>query len=273
MKQARKEVWVEVKVRGDTTSPDRWFRRFAPSPGARRRLFCFHHAGGGPSLFRDWHRHVPGDTEVWAVAMPGRETRFAEKPISQLRMLAGMLAEAMPLDLPFAFFGHSMGAVVCFELARQLHERGLAVPRHLFVSACSAPHLCRRDPSRATLGDAELLQLLEGFGGTPVEILRHPQYLEMVLPVLRADFGLIDEYLVPPDCRVRFPVTAYAGSRDAHVRMDRILAWGRWATHDFACRQFDGDHFYLVEHRAALIDDLLGRWDGCEASMAAGIHA
>ncbi|HEV2682062.1 MAG TPA: thioesterase domain-containing protein, partial [Rhodanobacter sp.] len=248
---------VEVNMRTNVTCPNRWFKCFGESPYARRRLICFHHAGGGASLFREWRRYFFPDTEVWAVTIPGRETRITEKPVDQLRTLAGMLMEALPLDLPFAFFGHSLGAVVGFELARQLHERRLAVPQHLFVSACSAPHLCRRDKSRANLGDAELLRLLEGFGGTPKEILGHSEYLEMVFSTLRADFNLIDGYFVPDGCDVRFPITAYVGSSDVHVRPDKVLAWDRWATHDFSCHSFDGDHFYLTQHREALIKDLL----------------
>jgi len=154
-----------------TMPADRWFRRFGKPVDAQRRLVCFHHAGGGASLFRDWHGSFPADTEVLAVAIPGRETRIAEAPLTELRMLAAALAEVLPLELPFAFFGHSLGGVVSFELARQLHQRGLPIPQHLFVSACPAPHLCRRETSRAQMSDEALLRLLEGFGGTPREIV------------------------------------------------------------------------------------------------------
>jgi surfactin synthase thioesterase subunit len=244
-----------------TMPADRWFRRFGKPVDAQRRLVCFHHAGGGASLFRDWHGSFPADTEVLAAAIPGRETRIAEAPLTELRMLAAALVEVLPLELPFAFFGHSLGGVVSFELARQLHQRGLPIPQHLFVSACPAPHLCRRETSRAQMSDEELLRLLEGFGGTPREILAHPEFRQMVLTTLRADFNLIDEYAVPADCDVRFPMTAYAGREDHHVRREKILAWERWAEPGFVCQPFDGDHFYLTRQREALIGHLLGRWD------------
>lgn len=244
----------------NTLSSDRWFKGLGSRPGARRRLVCFHHAGGGPSLFREWTASFPMDIEVLAVAIPGRETRFNEQPMTQLHALAAMLVEVLPLDLPFAFFGHSLGAVTSFELARQLQQRRLPVPQHLFVSACSAPHLCRRDISRAQLSDIELLRLLEGFGGTPKEILAHHEYRQMVLSVLRADFSLIDEYIVPADCTLRLPITAYVGVDDINVRGDRILAWERWSTEGFSCHEFDGDHFYLTRQREALIGHLLSRW-------------
>lgn len=260
-----------MNMRATATDPGRWFRRFGTSAGARRRLICFHHAGGGPSLFWEWHRHVTPGTEVWAAAIPGRETRFAETPLDRLDALAALLAEAMPLDLPFAFFGHSLGGVVGFEVARQLHERGRPAPQHLFVSACPAPQLCLRDRSRATLSDAELLRTLQNFGATPKEILEHPDYRQMVLSVLRADFNLIDSYVAPEGTELLFPITAYAGADDPHIHPERILAWERWALPGFACRSFEGDHFYLNHHRAALIDDLLERWtDGDALRMARG---
>lgn len=251
---------MAVDMRASAIDPGRWFRRFGASTGARRRLICFHHAGGGPSLFSDWHRHVTAGTEVWAVATPGREMRFAEAPLDRMDELAAMLIEALPLDLPFAFFGHSLGGVASFEVARQLHERGLPEPVRLFVSASYAPHMCLRERSRATLSDAELLRTLESFGATPKEILGHPDYLQMVLRVLRADFNLIDNY-VAPDSELRFPITAYAGAADPHVPVQRMDEWMRWATPSFICRSFDGDHFYLNPQRVPLIHDLLARWN------------
>ncbi|WP_158544971.1 thioesterase II family protein [Dyella monticola] len=250
-----------MNARACAADPGRWFRRFGASPGARRRLICFHHAGGGASLFSDWHRHLTLTTEVWAVVLPGRETRFAEAPLDRMDALAAMLVEAMPLDLPFAFFGHSLGAMVGFEVAAQLRRRSLPEPAHLFVSACFAPQLCLRERSRATLSDAELLHALESFGGTPKEILEYPEYLEMVLAVLRADFNLIDSYAAPEGGELRFPITAYAGMSDPHVPPAQMMNWEQWAMPGFTCRSFVGDHFYLNDQRAALIGDLLARWN------------
>ncbi|GLQ91145.1 thioesterase II family protein [Dyella acidisoli] len=262
-----------VSTRASAVDPGRWFRRFGASAGARRRLICFHHAGGGPSLFWEWPKHVAPHTEVWAVAIPGRETRVAERPLYRLDTLAMMLVDAMPLDLPFAFFGHSLGGVTAFEVARQLHERRLPLPQRLFVSACPAPQLCRREKSRATLSDAELLRTLDSFAATPKEILGHPEYLQMVLSVLRADFNLIDSYVVPEGSAFQLPITAYAGTTDTHITPTRILAWERWAMPGFTCRSFEGDHFYLNHQRTVLIGDLIARWSQDEAQKVARGHA
>jgi len=251
---------TEVRLQSPVMSPERWFKRYGQSAAVHRRLVCFHHAGGGPSLFREWHKDFPPHTEVLAVATPGRETRFKEKPVTDMRVLVDMLVQVLPLDLPFAFFGHSLGAVIGFELARQLHERGQPVPERLFVSASPAPHLCRREISRARLGDTELLQLLERFGGTPMEVLEHPELRQIVLSTLRADFNLIDEYSVPDDCAMRLPITAYAGIDDSHISLDRIQAWERWATDGFSCHAFAGDHFYLLRDRRALTASMLTVW-------------
>jgi len=247
-------------LQSSTAPSDHWFKRSGKNIVARRRLFCFHHAGGGPSLFREWQNDVPMGTEVVAVALPGREGRIAEKPVTQLRTLVDMLVKVLPVDLPFAFFGHSLGAIVGFELARQLHERSMPLPQHLFISASLAPHLCRRDTSRAQLSDAELLRLLEGFGGTPREVLQHPELRDMVLSILRADFNLIDEYSVPDGYTTRLPITAYAGTMDNNVSLDRIMAWDRWATDDFSLYPFEGGHFYLVRQRRPLIESLFAKW-------------
>lgn len=238
----------------------RWFKRFGRDNVGRQRLMCFHHAGGGPSAFREWQRHCPPDTEVWAVALPGREARITESPLHKLQDLAAAVVEVLPLDKPFAFFGHSMGGLIAFEVARQLHERQLVVPQHMFVSACPAPHLCHRIRSRADLSDAELLQLMNGFGGTPKEIMGSVEYLEMVMSTLRADFNLIDSYLLPEACCSRFRITTYVGTSDENVRLESVAAWDRWATREFSCHGFEGGHFYLNEQREALIRDLLSRW-------------
>ncbi|GLQ87377.1 thioesterase II family protein [Dyella flagellata] len=263
---------MAVSMRASAVDPGRWFRRFGAHTGTRRRLICFHHAGGGPSSFREWQRYVAPHTEVWAAAIPGRETRFAERPLYRLDTLAMLLADVMPLDLPFAFFGHSVGGVVAFEVARQLHERRLPLPQRLFVSACCAPQLCRREKSRASLSDAELLHTLQSYAATSKEVLGHPEYLQMVLSVLRADFNLVDSYAVPEGCTLRLPITAYAGTADKHITPTRILAWERWALPGFACRSFDGDHFYLNHQRVALIDDLLARWSHHAAMRFAGAN-
>jgi pyochelin biosynthetic protein PchC len=264
---------MDAVTRASSKQPGRWFRSYGGSANAYRRLICFHHAGGGPSLYREWQRSCPPDTEVWAVALPGRETRVAEPPIEHLSVAAERLAEVLPLDLPFAFFGHSLGGVVGFELARLLRERGLPQPEHLFVSASPPPQTCRRASSRGALSETELLHLLEGLGGTPKEVLDHPEIRDIVLTVLRADFHMIDNYQAPEGSTLRLPITAYAGDGDPHVPPERIQAWERWALPGFALRRFDGDHFYLARHRAALIDDVLARWDRRRIVAAAAAGA
>jgi surfactin synthase thioesterase subunit len=199
---------------------------------------------------------------------------MTERPIDDMARVIAELAPLVPRDKPFAFFGHSLGAIVSFEIARRLLEDGSGVPEHLFVSACPAPHVSRRPESRAGYSNAEMLEELRGLGGTPLEILDHPDLMEMVMPVMRADFKLADEYVAPKDGHSRFAITAYGGSADAEVPLHKIHAWEHWADGRFASREFDGDHFYLNPHREALIDDLLRRWPArAEARPAAAERA
>jgi surfactin synthase thioesterase subunit/uncharacterized protein YbdZ (MbtH family) len=251
---------VEVHPATTTSKLDAWFKRFGDCKDAARRLICFHHAGGGPSLFRNWQRYCPADVEILAIASPGREARLNEKPFDNMGQYVDSLLAVLPTDKPFAFFGHSLGAVISFELARQLHERGMPVPAHLFVSACPAPKLDPEPDPTPPPSDQALIEDITSMGGTPREILESPELLQMLLLPLRADYKLMDDYVVPRHCHVRFPVTAYSGTADKEVPLNDILAWEHWAERGFELRTFAGDHFYLKDHEDILIQDIVRRW-------------
>jgi medium-chain acyl-[acyl-carrier-protein] hydrolase len=213
-------------------------------------------------VFRDWQKSCGLRTEVWAIASPGREMRWGEKPIDDMTVLVDRLVDALPLDKPFAFFGHSLGALVSFEAARRLSAKGAPIPQRLFVSGCPAPHVSRRTDSRGRISDKEMRRELLSMGGTPSEILDNPDILAAFMPVLLADFKLADEY-VPPKGYTRFPITAYGGAADAEVPLGKLRAWEHWV------REFEGDHFYLIGHRQPLVEDLLRRWPWIAPSPAA----
>ncbi|MFE7323777.1 thioesterase II family protein [Streptomyces sp. NPDC057565] len=212
------------------------------------RLLCFAHAGGGPLFYRPWRDPLLPEIGVLAAVLPGRETRVRERPCERLDELLPPLFDALRpyADRPFALFGHSLGAIVAYEMARLFSESGTGPPLRLFVSGRRAPHLPARHAPRHTLTDVDFLGLLTQLGGTPPEILRQPGMAELFLPSLRADFRMNETYDPAPERPPLFcPVTALTGDADPEVTRDDIAAWSAVTCRDFRMRTFDGDHFYL----------------------------
>ncbi len=230
-----------------------WVQIRRPRPAARLRLICLPHAGGGASSYRDWAAHLPDDVEVVPVQLPGRESRFAEPPIESMGQLVYSLLDGLAghLIAPFALFGHSMGALIGFELARRLPARGLA-PVHLFASGCRAPHLPSRSPDWHTLPDPEFLAAITDLGGIPPELLAQRELLDMMLPTLRSDCILTETYVCHPQAPLGCPVTAFGGLRDNEVPPEDIRAWSQHTTGSFRAHLLPGDHFFVNTARSDL---------------------
>jgi medium-chain acyl-[acyl-carrier-protein] hydrolase len=221
-----------------------------PRPAARLRLICLPPAGGGASRYRDWPADLPEDVEVVSVQLPGREGRFTERPIESMRQLVDPLAEGLAgyLTRPFALFGHSMGALVAFELIRWLRPSGVA-PVHLFASGCRAPHLPSRSPDWHTLPDSEFLSKIESLGGIPPELLIERQLLDTMLPALRGDCVVSETYVCRPQAPLSCPVSAFGGLADKEVFPEDVQAWSRHTTGHFRAHFLPGDHFFIDSAR------------------------
>jgi medium-chain acyl-[acyl-carrier-protein] hydrolase len=238
-----------------------WVIRSDPRPDARLRLFCFPYAGGGPSVFREWPACVPPIIEVCAVQLPGRESRLLEPACAALPALVEQLGHAIRpwLDRPFAFFGHSMGALIAFELARRLRTQADPAPTRLFVSAHGAPELRARGPRLHRLSDAKLMLKLRHLNGTPGEVLANVELMRLLLPALRADCTLCETYRYAPGEPLACGIAALGGSRDPAVAVSELAAWRRHTRGPFELRLFPGDHFYLHSGRAPLLDFIVAR--------------
>ena len=229
------------------TEASLWFSAAQPNSRASVRLFCFPYAGGDAQVYRAWSRHLPPSVEVLAARLPGRGLRIKEAPFRDLvPVVAAVASAATPyLDRPFAFFGHSMGALISFELARLLRERGVRGPAHLFVSGCRAPQLRGGEPITYDLPDAEFIEYLRSLKGTPAEVFDHPELLELMLPLVRADFSVVETYQYRPGPALGCPVTAFGGESDEEVGVEGIKAWGEQTSGRFDARIMPGDHFFL----------------------------
>lgn len=222
----------------------RWIADDRPADGIQ--LFCFAHAGGGPSLFRPWRDKLAPDSLVRPVQLPGRESRLDEPPFRQMADLIPPLCEALEpyLSQPYALFGHSMGAIVAYEVARRLSAGTTPGPACLLVSG-RAPRLAASWRPVHGLSDAEFLAEVGRLNGIPPEVLDEPDLISMLLPALRADYELSETYQPPSGASLRCPVTAYISTSDPDVGEVELRSWKEVTTGEFSLRVFTGDHFYL----------------------------
>lgn len=234
-----------------------WFARIRPRPEAAVRLFCFPHAGGAASSYFHWPAALDG-VDVMAVQPPGREGRLAEPPVADMATLLDRLVAAVEpyLDRRFLFFGHSMGALVAFELARALACRGLPQPERLYVSGRRSPTVPNAETPLHTLPDQDLVaELNRRFGGLPPAILAEPELMALFLPVIRADLAVLERHDFRADPPLGLPVTALGGEADARAGEADLAAWRELTTAGFALRRFPGGHFYLHDRREDFLRD------------------
>lgn len=236
-----------------------WFLKIGPDGPVRLRMFCFPYAGGGISSYRRWTALVDAGVELCAVQLPGHEDRYAEPAFTRLSDLIPPLAEALAPHLlrPFAFFGHSMGALIAFELARELRRSGRPAPQHLFVSARRAPHLARTRRALHTLPDQELRAELRSLDGTPPAVLENDELMELVLPILRADFAICETYACDPGDPLDVPIGMFGGEDDSETTPREIDLWRQHSRRPGRLRLFPGGHFFLHEHAAALAEAMI----------------
>ena len=240
-------------------SPDpasAWVARSRPGQFARLRLFCFPHAGGAASIYRPWVEPLSPDIEVCPIQLPGREARIHEPPAIRLTTLVESLTAVMrtKLDIPFVFFGHSMGALTCFELARGLRRAGLPLPQHLFVAASRAPQLPDKLPFLHDRPDPVFInQLAQRYGGIPKIIAEDADALRFFLPIMRADFELCETYRYVEEPKLECPISVFGGTHDLQVSPADLAAWGEQTTRPLPARMFRGDHFFLNSSRTELL--------------------
>lgn len=228
-------------------------------PQARLLLLCFPYAGGGALAYRPWVTSMPAEIDVLPVQLPGRERRLREPPyVRTERLIESAAPELAPhLDRPFAIFGHSMGALIGYELSQWLRrERGLE-PTHLLVSARRAIQLPPDPKEDYKLTDDELIERLREINGTPPEVLEHPELMELMLPLLRADFELNDTYRHKAHPPLGCPMTALGGLEDPEVSKESLEAWSELTDGTFRLRMFPGDHFYLNAQRNLLVQAIV----------------
>ncbi len=238
---------------------NKWFLIPKPNPLAALRLICFPYSGASASIYFDWANVLPSSIEVVAVQLPGRANRLSEPLLTDMASVIQGVMAGLPslLDRPFALFGHSLGAQEAFETTLALRRQGLPQPARLFVSGHGAPHA--EDPEKLLLhrlDDEAMVRELRKMNGMAPEILENDELMQLVLPILRADFTISETYDYQPEPPLACSISAYSGLQDRYVTREQMQAWKELTTGDFRLRMFPGDHFYLNSSRMLLLQAL-----------------
>lgn len=230
-----------------------WCRRYRPARNAAVRLVCLPHAGGSAPFFLPVAQALSPRADVVAIQYPGRQDRRGEPPIDDIAVLAGRIHDVLGQepDLPTSFFGHSMGAIVAFELARRLEAEG-AGPVHLFASGRRAPSAWRDEKVHLKDDDGVLAEV-RALNGTASSLLGDDELMRAVLPALRADYKAIETYRCAPDVTVSCPITTLTGDSDPKTSMDEARAWRGHTSGTFDLQVFAGGHFFLTDHADDII--------------------
>ncbi len=235
-----------------------WVTCTQMNPQAQFRLFCFPYAGAGASIFRTWSNDLPPEIEVCPIRLPGRENRLRESPYTRLSPLIQTLAPLLRpyLDTPFAFFGHSLGALLSFELIRELRRQNFPCPAQLFVSGSRAPQIPDLDLPIHRLPEPKFLESLCRLNGTPEEVLQNPELMQLFLPVLRSDFAILETYFYSTEEPLDCPIFAFGGTEDRKVSQEAIASWRDQTRSEFRLQIFPGDHFFLHSNQKPLLQTI-----------------
>lgn len=220
------------------------------------RLFCFPYAGGNESAYRHWQQNLPESIEVLPIQLPGRGSRIKEPSYSELRPLIRAASEALATEMekPFALFGHSMGGLIAFELARDLRKQYGIQPVHLFISAKCSPRERPEGPAVAQLSDAALIEILERYEGTPRDLLNDPEMMQLFLPIIRADMTLCDSYIHEPGPPLECPVTVFGGLEDHVCSRACLQSWREYTKGPFTLRMLPSGHFFINDWAAPVFE-------------------
>ena len=237
-------------------SESKWLVCKKANPGAAIRLICFPFAGGTASAYKDWGNILPDTLEVHAVQLPGRETRFSEPLIHNFDQLLGTLENVLSslVAKPYAFFGHSMGALITFELIRRFRARGIPLPRYAIFSGRRSPDKASRFPSMHHLEFDDFVDALRKYGGTPEEVLREKELMQLLVPILKADFSLIEEYIMAEEDPLPIPISVYYGDADPRTDKEEIEGWRNFCAKEIKFKEFEGKHFFIQTNKSRVLD-------------------
>lgn len=237
-----------------------WLLPFSNRKRARVKIFCFPYAGGSASMYRSWSDALADTVEVLGIQLPGRENRLFERPIDTMQAIVKQVALNMQpvLDKPYMIYGHSMGALVGFELARYLQRTASVVPSHLILSSYRAPHLPNRHACIHQLETSQFLGEVEKLNGAAPVVFQDQELMQLALPMLRADFKLHETYTYVPGIPLACPMTVLGGVSDSRVSEEELRSWEQHTRGSFSLHMLNGGHFFTKTHPDKLFELVQG---------------
>jgi|SRR5271165_5651679 len=233
-----------------------WLPSVRSQPQAQSRLFCLPYAGIGATVYSHWQRQLPASVEVVAIHLPGRDERLRESSFRRLDPLLDALAEVLEqcLDLPYAFYGHSLGGLIAYYLTQRFVRTGEKLPAHLFIGASRAPHLPNPHPPIHTLPRVQLAEHVgRRYGEIPPAILADRELMDIVIPIIQADMELLETVQYRPAEPLAVPISAFAGETDREIAFAEVAAWREHTRSRFSCEPLPGDHFFLKSCASSLL--------------------
>ncbi|MBE9209287.1 thioesterase [Nostoc sp. LEGE 06077] len=245
-------------MKTNISSDNSWIICPKPNPLAALRLFCFPYAGGSSLIFRRWSDYLPFSVEVCTIELPGRGRQIKLPLCNNMDALVDAIASMIfpYLDKPFAFFGHSMGGLFSFELTRLLRQKYNILPVHLFISGRRAPQIPPVKPPIHNLPEPAFIEELRHLNGTPPAVLENAELMQLFLPILRADFAVLETYTYTPEPPLECPITVFGGLQDSEVDCHELQAWQEQTKTNFNLDMFPGDHFFLHSAQYGLLTSL-----------------
>jgi medium-chain acyl-[acyl-carrier-protein] hydrolase len=249
-----------------------WLLCPRPNPGAGLRLVCLPYSGGRASNFNSLAAELPSDVELCAIEYPGHGRRLREPLLTDLRKLVEQVADVLAerVRQPFVMLGYSIGALIGFEVARQLVRHGWPGPQALFVAASKAPHIRPVRPALHELSRAELIEGLHRLAGAHNSLLDNEELVDVMLPVLRADLALDETYTYEPDDLLDCPIAAFGGEEDWSLPRPSLEAWREQTTGDFTIAMLPGGHFFLESARTQFANAVTAEIGRLKQSLGEG---
>ena len=236
-----------------------WIVKPKPNSAAHLILVCLPFAGGGSNSFRNWVQFLPKQIELLAIEIPGRGQRLREPLRTRMDELVPDIASSLSkeLDRPFALFGHSMGTLLGIELSHHLREEYQLEASHLFFSGRGAPQLPSKEKQIHQLPEDEFVKQIRNYNGTPKDVLNHQELMELMIPILRADFEVCETYSYSERPKLSCPLSVYGGLQDSAAPRESMQAWAKLTEGPFNLRMFPGDHFFILNNTHTLLSSLL----------------